>query len=348
MGGMKIQRLRWFRILVWCLLMTFGLQVTLPALPAASSLPAPSARPSAEAVPPFSVCLMANLGAAPLAPKYVHFAPDPVNLSNGNLYLPMRDLYLPASRFPLTIDRAYNSRSTADSPFGFGWSFNYGVKIRQDATGLLVQEGDGSTRRYQSSRNGFESKIGAYSRITKSADGSGVRERFDAKGRLGRLEDGNGADAASPPGHCIGLGSTEEQALGNMALSKCTMIGTALLGAILVLASLHSPRPASAQPQGQSSAQLEAELSSKTADLNKAQADLLQIKAGITAIDSFSTLPEGRLKREAKNQAYRSYIQYVEGLDPDLAPFANVVASPEEIKKVCNGSSQGSNGKSRT
>ena len=143
-------------------------------------------------------------------------------------------------------------------------------------------------------------------------------------------------------------GSTEERALGNLALSKYTMIGTALLGAILVLASLHSPRPASAQPQGQSSAQLEAELSSKTADLNKAQADLLQIKAGITAIDSFSTLPEGRLKREAKNQAYRSYIQYVEGLDPDLAPFANVLRLQRRSKKVCNGSFQGSNGKSRS
>jgi hypothetical protein len=103
-----------------------------------------------------------------------------------------------ASRFPLAIDHAYNSRSTADGPFGFGWSFNYGVKILKDAAGLLVQEGDGSTRHYQSSKNGFEAKSGAYSRISKSADGSyvrtragGIRERFDPKGRLVRMEDGN-------------------------------------------------------------------------------------------------------------------------------------------------------------
>ena len=199
MGGMQVQRLRWFRTFVWCLLVTFGLQVTLPALPAAASPLAISAQPSTEAMPPFTGDFMANLGAAPLAPKHVHFAPDPVNLSNGNLYLPMRDLYLPAYRFSLTIDRAYNSRSTEDGPFGFGWSFNYGVKVRKDTAGLLIQEGDGSTRRYQSSGNGFESKVGAYSRMAKSPDGGyvrtragGIRERFNPKGRLVRLEDGNG------------------------------------------------------------------------------------------------------------------------------------------------------------
>jgi YD repeat-containing protein len=194
-----MQMQRWCKTFVWCLLVTFGLHITWPSLPVAASPAAPAVGPPAESLPPFSRNLMATLGAAPLAPQRVHFAPDPVNLSNGNLYLPMRDLYLPAYRFPLTIDRAYNSRSTADGPFGFGWSFNYGVKIRQDAAGLLIQEGDGSTRRYQSSKNGFEAKIGAYSRITKSADGSyvrtragGIRERFDAKGRLVRMEDGNG------------------------------------------------------------------------------------------------------------------------------------------------------------
>jgi Skp family chaperone for outer membrane proteins len=119
--------------------------------------------------------------------------------------------------------------------------------------------------------------------------------------------------------------------MGNKERSKRTLAGTVILGAILVLSSLNGPHPASAEAK--SSAQLDAELSAKKAELDKAQADLPKIKAGIAAIDRFLTLPEGRFKREAKNQAYRAYLQYVEGLNPDLAPIIDVVASPEQIKK---------------
>jgi hypothetical protein len=124
----------------------------------------------------------------------------------------------------------------------------------------------------------------------------------------------------------------EEPFMSNKDMPRRAPIRMVLLGAVLVYFSLGIAAPASAQTLTKPSAQLEAELSAKTADLNAAKAELAQIKAGITAINSFNTLPDGRLKREAKNQAYRAYLQHVEGLDPDLAPFANVVATPDEIK----------------
>jgi RHS repeat-associated protein len=148
---------------------------------------------------PQIAAFMSNLGATPTAPKRIHFAPDPVNLSNGNLYLPLQDVYLPASRLPLKIERAYNSQSKEDGPFGFGWSFNYGVHIRLEAGGLVVHEGDGSTRRHESSEDAFEAEAGPYSRVLRSPDGGyertvlgGARERFDRAGRLVRMDDGQG------------------------------------------------------------------------------------------------------------------------------------------------------------
>ena len=195
----RAHRLRRFRAVAGCLLVTFGLQETALVIHSAASPLAQSGSEHLRTFPPFSPDIMAGLGAAPPAPKHIHFAPDPVNLSNGNLFLPMPDLSLPAYRFPLKIERVYNSRSVEDGPFGFGWTFNYEIRIRGDASGLLVQEGDGSTRHYRSSKNGFESQVGAYSRIEKASNGNyvrvqagGVREQFDSNGRLARMEDGNG------------------------------------------------------------------------------------------------------------------------------------------------------------
>ena len=199
LAGKRAFRLRRFRPLAWCLLVTFGLQETALAFPSAALPSTQASLQPSNAIPPFAPEVMAGLGAAPPAPKHVHFAPDPVNLSNGNLVLPMLDLSLPAYRFPLKIERVYNSRSVEDGPFGFGWTFNYEVKIRGDASGLLVQEGDGSTRHHRSSNNGFESQVGAYNRIEKASNGNyvrvqagGVREQFDSNGRLARMEDGDG------------------------------------------------------------------------------------------------------------------------------------------------------------
>jgi len=106
---------------------------------------------------------------------------------------------------------------------------------------------------------------------------------------------------------------------------------------ILVLFSLNAIRADLVEAQAKSSAQLEAVLAAKKAELDAKNADISQINAAILLIDGIDKLPEGRLKREAKDKAYRAYLQYVENLDPDLSGFAigaeaAGIITPEEMK----------------
>lgn len=81
---------------------------------------------------------------------YVHHAPDPVNVQNGNFFLPVQDLYLPCYGFPLEVHRSYNSVAAEVGPFGLGWSFNYSVHISiTPGETLTVIEPDGFINIYK-------------------------------------------------------------------------------------------------------------------------------------------------------------------------------------------------------
>jgi RHS repeat-associated protein len=54
---------------------------------------------------------------------------DDINLCNGNFDFVERDLYIPGRGLPLEITRTYNSQDPYDGPFGWGWSFNYDVRL---------------------------------------------------------------------------------------------------------------------------------------------------------------------------------------------------------------------------
>ncbi len=74
---------------------------------------------------------------------YVHFKNDPVNLRNGNLYLGYEDIYIPG-RLPLQVFRAYNSRMNLIGPFGKGWTYNFGMYIRETRYETIqIVEADG-------------------------------------------------------------------------------------------------------------------------------------------------------------------------------------------------------------
>ena len=80
---------------------------------------------------------------------YVHHAPDPVNVRNGNFYLPVQDYFYPCFGFPLEIYRSYNSVSTRIGPFGRGWTFNYDIQIAVGkGAGLRIVEADGFVNEY--------------------------------------------------------------------------------------------------------------------------------------------------------------------------------------------------------
>jgi YD repeat-containing protein len=68
-----------------------------------------------------------------------------VNTFNGNLFLPRTDLVIPGRGLPLEIALAYNSMNDdIDGPFGFGWSFSYGLRyILQSNNDVVIVWGDG-------------------------------------------------------------------------------------------------------------------------------------------------------------------------------------------------------------
>jgi YD repeat-containing protein len=80
---------------------------------------------------------------------HVHHPPDPVNVRNGNFYLPTQDYFMACFGFPLEVYRSYNSVSTRNGPFGRGWTFNYDLQIAVDeGEGMTVAEADGFINEY--------------------------------------------------------------------------------------------------------------------------------------------------------------------------------------------------------
>ncbi len=62
---------------------------------------------------------------------------EPVNVSNGNMYLQQTDFQLPATGPSIDITRTYNSKSPHVNLFGTGWSTIYDEEIKPLGTGPL-------------------------------------------------------------------------------------------------------------------------------------------------------------------------------------------------------------------
>lgn len=137
---------------------------------------------------------------------YTHFANDPVNVRNGNLYLLYTDFLIPCRGFPLEIARTYNSRSLDSGDFGFGWTFTYGIKTTKTKGMISIKESDGSSSNYFLSKE-KESNVrdtvylpmrGIIRVVEKDNNGfiriSSIssKEYFDSTGRLIKKEDANG------------------------------------------------------------------------------------------------------------------------------------------------------------
>ncbi len=117
---------------------------------------------------------------------YVHHAPDPVNVRNGNFYLPVQDYYLACFGFPLEVYRSYNSISTRNGPFGKGWTFNYDIQIivGQGKT-LKVMEADGFLNEYVPVNETTENRVEVIKKILQTRRKQDIKyyKKPDGKGR---------------------------------------------------------------------------------------------------------------------------------------------------------------------
>jgi len=67
-----------------------------------------------------------------------------VDTYTGNLHHERLDLSIPERRLSVKLLFSYNSNNKGDdSPFGFGWQWNYGIKYVQGASSIEILRGDG-------------------------------------------------------------------------------------------------------------------------------------------------------------------------------------------------------------
>ncbi|HKO42785.1 MAG TPA: Ig-like domain-containing protein [Pyrinomonadaceae bacterium] len=71
---------------------------------------------------------------------------EPINVTNGNMYLHQRDYALPAAGPAIELTRTYNSSLQNIGLFGRGWSTPYDVSLQvYDSNLIRLNEGDGRT-----------------------------------------------------------------------------------------------------------------------------------------------------------------------------------------------------------
>lgn len=127
-----------------------------------------------------------------------------INPATGNYTYNNGDMNIPGRGIPITIDRTYNSlEASIPGPFGYGWTFNYNVKLTTDINGnVTIISGDGRYDQYTKLTDGTTDNYipypGVSGVLTKNVNGSWKLTQmdrnvlnFDNQGKLISLVDAN-------------------------------------------------------------------------------------------------------------------------------------------------------------
>jgi RHS repeat-associated protein len=141
-----------------------------------------------------------NRGNAGYESGYYYVA-DMVSSANGNLYLSEKDISIQARGFDIEVIRSYNRHSSEiNGPFGFGWTYNYNLKLVENPdSSVTMFDEDGSVHNFISIGGGkYDSPPGLHSKLTKNHDASfvlrfkdGSKYNFDSHGTLLSIVDKN-------------------------------------------------------------------------------------------------------------------------------------------------------------
>ena len=130
------------------------------------------------------------------------FAGKPVNLLSGAETMMRADLNI-GNAFPIIITRRYDSRSTYDSPVGYGWALNYDRRIYTYPDGsVTLRKECGWKKRFSWSVAGYINPAGDNGLLVMTENGgytytykNGNKDIYDAQGKLIRRVDTNGNSA---------------------------------------------------------------------------------------------------------------------------------------------------------
>ncbi|HEY0158555.1 MAG TPA: DUF6531 domain-containing protein [Thermoanaerobaculia bacterium] len=150
---------------------------------------------------------------------------DPVNVTSGNMHRTISDFRIVARGIPVLLKRTYNSRSSYNGPFGYGWTFNYGERVVTNPDGSVTyHEGDGTEHHFQRTGSTFVSPPGKHIVLTPSGAGyamvfkDGSRHDFDGRGNISAISDLNG-NSVTIQHDAAGLPATIKDPSGRITLS---------------------------------------------------------------------------------------------------------------------------------
>jgi len=146
--------------------------------------------------PPDIICQTGGRSGNSLA-----YGGKPISLLSGmETYAPGTDLTL-GNLFPITITRSYNSRTSYDSPLGYGWAINYDKRLYTYAdNSVTVRRDCGGKKRFTfMSPSGYIGQTADTGTLVQNADGThtytdknGDKDIYDTRGRLMSMADAKG------------------------------------------------------------------------------------------------------------------------------------------------------------
>ncbi len=124
---------------------------------------------------------------------------DPVDLSNGQFTYNCQGLQVPGRKLDLETTHTYNSGTSFNGPFGYGWMPNFYMRLHTTRAGnAIIVAGNGRRLEYTQNGGVYQPPAGRFETLVKNPDGSwtltlshGEQYQFDPDGKLISIEDRN-------------------------------------------------------------------------------------------------------------------------------------------------------------
>ncbi len=117
-----------------------------------------------------------------------------VNLKNGNYFISYNDIVSTSKGITLGITRTYNSKSTKEGWFGYGWGTPYEVRLEPSLDGSIIvyENGTGGKTRFTVSGSAAQPKVSkAVSKILSSIKKKSKLTKSSEKELKSKLENDN-------------------------------------------------------------------------------------------------------------------------------------------------------------
>ncbi len=108
-------------------------------------------------------------GCSPHAFSAIGCRGKPIHTGTGNFWHTWSDIDVPGRGVPISQKRTYNSQaSSSDAPFGYGWSFTYGISLSISGNDYTIKQENGAQVKFTKSGTDFIAPARANATLTQS------------------------------------------------------------------------------------------------------------------------------------------------------------------------------------